>query len=121
MRWMDRWAARAQRKSDERVARWQERAQKPPPPLWPPQRYRLLAAGFFVMAVAGISVGTAAQSHYVLWLSELMADLTGIGLVGVIAGLLKARKARRALRWYPRDWLAQREDPPRKGSRGRKS
>lgn len=27
-RWMDRWAARAQRKSDERAARWRERRQK---------------------------------------------------------------------------------------------
>jgi hypothetical protein len=28
MRWMDRWAARAQRKSDERQARWQERQEE---------------------------------------------------------------------------------------------
>lgn len=28
MRWMDRWVARAQRKSDERTARWQERQQE---------------------------------------------------------------------------------------------
>lgn len=28
MRWMDQWAARAQRKSDERAARWQERQQE---------------------------------------------------------------------------------------------
>ncbi|HEX7160727.1 MAG TPA: hypothetical protein VF223_05755 [Trebonia sp.] len=28
MRWMDRWAARAQRKSDERAARWRERQQE---------------------------------------------------------------------------------------------
>lgn len=116
----DRTVAHAQRKSDERLARWQARQQKPPRPPWPPGRYLLTAGGSFVIAIAAISVGTTSQSHHVLWLSEMMADLTGLALGGVIVGLLKARKARRALR-YPRDWLAQGEGQPKQRSRGKKS
>lgn len=107
----DRWVARAQRKSDARVARWKEMEQQPPPPPWPAHRYLLLAAGSFVIAVVGISVGSASQDH-VPWLSELMTLPAGLGFAGVIGGLLRARKARRAQRWYLRDWLAPREGQP---------
>lgn len=116
----DRWVARAQRKSDERPARWQARQQKSPRPPWPPRRYLLIAGGSFVIAIAAISVGTTSQSHHVLWLSDLMADLAGLAFGGVLVGLLKAGKARRALR-YPQDWLAQDEGQPKQRSRGRKS
>jgi hypothetical protein len=116
----DRWAARAQRKSDDRAARWQEKEQTPPPPPWPAHRYVLLAAGSFVIAVAGISVGSASQ-HHIPWLSELMTLPAGLGFAGVIGGLLGAQKARRAQRWYSRDWLAPHEGQHQKRSWGKKS
>jgi hypothetical protein len=50
-------------------------------------RYVLLAAGFFVIAVAGIVLGTVAEAHQLSGFSHLAAIVVGLAL-GLMFGLL---------------------------------
>jgi len=50
-------------------------------------RYVLLAAGFFVIAVAGIVMGTVAEAHQLSGFSHLAAIVVGLAL-GLMFGLL---------------------------------
>jgi hypothetical protein len=53
-------------------------------------RYVLPAAGFFVLAVAGVVIGTVADAHHNSGVSELGADVAGVSLGLVIAMLVRA-------------------------------
>jgi hypothetical protein len=55
-----------------------------------PLRYVLLAAGFFVIMVAGAVMGTAAGAHRLSGLSHLAAVVVGVALALVIAMLARA-------------------------------
>jgi len=53
-----------------------------------PARYVLLAAGFFVVAVAGMVLGTVADGHHLSGLSHLAAILAGLAL-GLFIGMVR--------------------------------
>lgn len=55
-------------------------------PLPQPWRYFRSAAGFFVLAVAGIVTGTLADAHHISGLSHLAAIVTGLAL-GLAIGM----------------------------------
>jgi hypothetical protein len=56
-------------------------------PIPRPVRYVLLAAGFFVIAVAGIVMGAVAEAHQLSGFSHLAAIVAGLAL-GLMFGLL---------------------------------
>jgi hypothetical protein len=53
-----------------------------------PLRYLLLAAGFFVLAIAGVVTGTVADAHHMSWLSHLATIPAGVGLA-LVVGMLR--------------------------------
>jgi hypothetical protein len=55
-----------------------------------PLRYVLLAVGFFVIVVAGLVMGTAADARHASGLSNLAAALVGVALALAIAMLVRA-------------------------------
>jgi hypothetical protein len=55
-------------------------------PLPRPLRYFRSAAGFFVLAVAGIVTGSLADVHHISWLSSLAVIVTGLAL-GLAIGM----------------------------------
>jgi hypothetical protein len=59
-------------------------------PLPRPARYVLLAAGFFILAVAGIVVGTVADAHRLSGLSRLGAIVFALGFAVTISLLCRA-------------------------------
>jgi hypothetical protein len=62
---------------DPRAGQWSDVGVRRIPQLL---RYLLLAAGFFVLAVAGTLTGTVAQVHHLPGLSHLAAIVTGLAL-----------------------------------------
>ena len=85
----DRLGARMERKAAERQERWRNR---PPRPPWPPRWYGRLGIGLLVLGVAAIAGGTTAWENHIQWLSDLMADVTGIALGGALAALIKSNQ-----------------------------
>src|SRR5512146_486540 len=101
---MDRWAARAQRKSDERVARWQ----KPPRPRYrPPRWFVVRGLGFLVIGIAGLVIGPYGDAHHIEVLNELGLIMVPMGFVIGIGSLIKARRIRRQVQEVTRDSLQE--------------
>lgn len=104
---MDRWAARAQRKSDERVARWQ----RPPRPRYRrPRWFVARGLGFLVIGVAGFVIGPYGDARHVEVLNELGLLMVAVGFVVGISSLIKARRIRRQIREMSKDALQMHPD-----------